>query len=115
MRSLKGLVAGLIAAITAHAAAAAPLAPADHDIGKADTLLTRVHGIVYGSDVRYAHTYYGVHYVPWIQARRHWYYRHYRPAEAEPFKFYPYYFYTPRYIYTPHYAIQRSTYRRPRR
>lgn len=116
MRSLLGPLAGLAAAIfLGTAAVAAPTAPAKHEITAGESLVEKVHGVVYYSDVVYGGTYYSVHTVPWVYARRHWYPRYYQPAHVEPFKYYPYYFYTPRYIYTPHYKITRSHYRRSRR
>lgn len=114
MRSLMGPILGLAAMVLGTAAFAAPAAPAKDDIAADATLVEKVHGVVYYSDIVYGDTYYNVHYVPWLRARRHWYPRYYQPAHVEPFKYYPYYYYTPRYIYTPHYRITRSHYRRGR-
>jgi len=74
----------------------------------------RAGGVSHYVDVRSSDVYYGVHVAPWGY-RRHWYERYYQPAHVEPFKYYPYYYYSPRYIYAPHYSLKYSSYRRPRR
>lgn len=114
MRTLSAAVAGLFSLVAAASADAAPSGLAKSELAPPQVPLEHVHGVVHYYSAHSAAVYSDVHYAPWVRARRHWYERHYQPASVEPFKYYPYYFYTPRYIYTPHYTIKRSHYRRHR-